>query len=175
MTRRYGIVWGVALQLLLLVAVAHAETPRVLQAIVERVADGDTLIAVSENGTRLRLRLLGIDAPEIPHGARGGQPFGQESRQFLERLVAGRSIRIETFGPDVYRRLLAVVWIGDTNVNLELIREGLAEVYRGARCQAYCQEINQAEVKARRDRRGIWSLGQHESPAAFRKRLRATS
>jgi len=50
--------------------------------------------------------------------------------------VGKRSVRVETFGPDIYRRLLAVVWVGETNVNVEMVRAGLAEVYRGARCQA---------------------------------------
>jgi micrococcal nuclease len=175
MPRRCGIAWGIAIQLLLLAAVAQAEMPRLLQATVERVSDGDTLIAVSENVTRLRLRLLGIDAPEIPHGAKGGQPFGQEARQFLERLVAGRSIRVETFGPDVYKRILAVVWVGDINVNLELVRAGLAERYRGARCQAYCRELLEAETQAMRTRTGMWAQERYESPAVYRKRLRTLS
>jgi len=43
------------------------------------VADGDTLVALDANGTKLPIRLLGIDAPEIPHGKNLGQPFGEEA------------------------------------------------------------------------------------------------
>ncbi len=46
----------------------HAATPHTLTAKVERVSDGDTITAISSNQTKLRLRLLGIDAPEVPHG-----------------------------------------------------------------------------------------------------------
>ena len=44
----------------------------------ECVSDGDTVTAISANSTRLRIRVLGIDAPEIPHGSKPGQPFGEE-------------------------------------------------------------------------------------------------
>jgi micrococcal nuclease len=142
---------------------------------VERVADGDTLVAASDNETKLRLRLLGIDAPEIAHGKKAGQPYGEEARQYLERLVGKRSVRVETFGPDIYRRLLAVVWVGETNVNVEMVRARLAEVYRGARCQAYCRELREAEARAQRGRAGIWGQERYESPAAFRKRARTAS
>jgi micrococcal nuclease len=70
---------------------------------VERVADGDTLMATPENSTRLRIRLLGIDAPEIPHRGKPGQTSGVEARQHLVRLVLDRVVRIELFGSDAYQ------------------------------------------------------------------------
>jgi endonuclease YncB( thermonuclease family) len=150
----------------------NAETPRVLQGAVERVSDGDTLVALADNATKLRIRLLGIDAPEIPHGSKPGQPLGDEARLHLERLVSQRAVRIESFGPDIYKRLLAVIWVGATNVNIEMVRAGLAEIYKGARCQAYCRELKDAETKAQRERAGMWALERYESPAAYRKRTR---
>jgi len=73
------------------------------------------------------------------------------------------------------RRLIAVVWVGETNVNVEMVRAGLAEVYRGARCQASCRELREAEARAQRARAGIWAQERYESPAAFRKRARTAS
>ena len=66
--------------LLLLVILSHFDTAasvslRTLVATVERVSDGDTIIALTSEGTKLRIRLLGIDAPEVPHGKKPGQPF----------------------------------------------------------------------------------------------------
>jgi endonuclease YncB( thermonuclease family) len=151
---------------------ANAETPRVLQGTVERVSDGDTLVALADNATKLRIRLLGIDAPEIPHGSKPGQPLGDEARLHLERLVSHKTVRIESFGPDVYKRLLAVIWVGTVNVNVEMVRAGLAEIYKGARCQAYCRELKDAEARAQRERAGMWALERYESPAAYRKRTR---
>jgi len=159
---------------LLCAAFSFAAPPHGVRVTVERVTDGDTLVVTSENGTRLRLRLLGIDAPEIAHGAWLGQPYGLEARQQLAQLVINRPVRVEMFGPDVYRRILAVVWVADTNVNVEMVRGGFAEIYRQARCRAYCRELLDAEVQAQRARVGVWMLETHESPAAYRKRMRAS-
>ena len=48
-----------------------------------------------------------------------------------------------------------------------------AEVQREASCAAYCWDLRLAEVRARRDRMGMWEQGaSYESPAAFRRRVR---
>ena len=59
---------------------AHAATPHPLVAHVNRVSDGDTVIATTNEGTKLGIRLLGIDAPEVANGAKPGQPYGDEAR-----------------------------------------------------------------------------------------------
>ncbi len=74
---------------LLLLFSAHAATLRTLVATVERVSDGDTITAITSNGTKLRLRLLGVDAPEIPHGKKPGQPYAEEARDYLDHLIGG--------------------------------------------------------------------------------------
>jgi len=163
----------VAAVLPLLPASAHAATPRTLVAKIEHVSDGDTITAVTENQTKLRLRLLGVDAPEIPHGKKPGQPFGQEAREHLARLIGGRTIQVETYGPDRFKRILAVAFLGPVNVNVEMVEQGLAEVYRGAPCQVYCRDLRVAELRAKRDRVGMWAQGpEYESPRVFRQRLK---
>ena len=103
MIRRMTIWLAAAHLVLLAAATPQAAPPRGVLATVERVADGDTLMATSENSTRLRIRLLGIDAPEIPHRGKPGQTYGVEARQHLVRLVLDRVVRIELFGSDAYR------------------------------------------------------------------------
>jgi endonuclease YncB( thermonuclease family) len=154
-------------------AAAPAVAPRPVQATVDRVVDGDTVVATSENATKLRIRLLGIDAPEVAHGHKPDQPFGPEARRHLERLVVNQSVRLELYGPDIYRRILAVIWAGDTNVNVQMVRVGLAEIYRGARCRAYCRDLAEAETGARRERSGIWGQALYESPTVYRRRTRS--
>ncbi len=155
-----------------LAVVAHAATPRTLVAKVNRVSDGDTVTATTSEGTKLRIRLLGIDAPEIPHGKYAGQPYGEEARDYLDHLIGGKTIRVDAYGPDRYKRILAVVWDEQINVNLLMVAMGYAEVYRGAPCQASCRELEQAEEKAKQDRVGMWSQGaKYESPRTFRRRL----
>jgi micrococcal nuclease len=170
---RRVMIWALTFSLVLLSTTVSLASPlRTVRASVERVSDGDTVVATSENATKVRVRLLGIDAPEISHGNRPGQPYGADARQYLTRLVMGRPVRLELFGPDVYRRVLAVLWVAGANVNVEMVRAGLAEVYRGVRCHVYCRELAEAEVMAQRQRLGMWALERYESPAAYRKRLR---
>ena len=164
--------WLAAAALVLLATAAQAAPPRGILATVERVADGDTLMATSENATVLRVRLLGIDAPETPHRGKPGQPFGLEAGRYLARLVFNRQVRVELFGPDVYRRILAVLWHDGANINVEMVRAGFAEVYRGTRCQAYCRDLGDAERWAQRERAGMWAQERYESPAAYRRRNR---
>jgi endonuclease YncB( thermonuclease family) len=147
---------AVAALLLLLPPSTHAATPRTLTATVERVSDGDTVVAITSNQTKLRIRLLGIDAPEIPHGRKPGQPFGQEARDYLDHLIGGETVQVETYGPDRWKkRIMAVIWDDQINVNLLMVAMGYAEVYRGTRCQAYCEDLYRAEVKPKRDRMGM--------------------
>ncbi len=78
-------------------------------------------------------------------------------------------MRLDAFGPDEYKRVLAVVWDEQINVNLLMVAIGYAEVYRGAPRQVYCRELEDAEAKAKRDRVGMWAQGEkYESPAACR-------
>ena len=168
------VLWVVAVILLFLhlsaPQSAQGESPRTIT--VERVSDGDTITALTSEGTKLRIRLLGIDAPEIAHGKKPGQPFGEEARDYLNHLIGGKTVRLDAHGPDRYKRVLAVVWDGQINVNLLMVAMGYAEVYRGVPCHVYCRELEQAEAKARRDRVGMWAQGdRYESPAAFRRRM----
>ncbi len=128
----------------------HASTPRFFLAAVKCVSAGDTLVAVK--GTRVRL--LGIGAPEIPHGKKPGQPSGEEARDYLDHHIGGKTVNLDADGPDQDKRMLAVVWDDPVNVNLLMGAMGDAEVYHGARCQVYCRELEQAEARAHRDRVG---------------------
>ncbi len=150
---------------------APAATPRTLFAKVERVSDGDTFTALTSGGTRLKIRLLGIDAPEVAHGPRPGQPYAKEAHDYLARLIGGRTVRVVTYGQDGNERILALAFLGAVNVNVEMVQQGLAEVYRGAPCQAYCRDLRVAELRAKHDRVGMWAQREnYETPAAFRKR-----
>ncbi len=170
--RRIGLAIVSTLLFLLPVSV-HPATPRILVAKVERVSDGDTITAFTSEGTKLKIRLLGIDAPEVPHGKKPGQPYGEDARDYLDHLIGGKTVRVDAYGPDRSDRILAVVWDDLVNVNLLLVVMGYAEVYRGAPCQVYCSALEDAEAQAKRERVGMWAQGTaYESPRAFRQRLK---
>ena len=125
--------------LISLVEASHAASPRTLVAKIERVSDGDTITGVTSNQTKLRIRLLGIDTPEIPRGPKPGQAYGEEARDYLNHLIGGKTVRVDAYGPDRYKRILAVIWDDQINVNLLMVAMGYAEMYRGAPCQVYCR------------------------------------
>jgi endonuclease YncB( thermonuclease family) len=146
---------------------AHAEKFKVV-----RVADGDTL-TILDQGQKIRVRLVGIDAPETSRSKRDpGQPFSQKSKKHLAGLVLNRSVSVKSYGKDRYKRVLGEVFLGSTNVNLEMVKEGLAEVYRGRPAKGLDTEAYwQAEEAARDAGRNMWSLGdRYVSPKEWRRR-----
>lgn len=98
---------------------------------VTRVTDGDT-IKVTSNGSKVTVRLVGIDAPETSKKKnQPGQPFSRKSTKYLANLVLNKSVEVKSYGTDRYDRILGVVFVDGKNVNLEMVKAGLAEVYRG--------------------------------------------
>src|SRR5437667_31638 len=133
--------------------------------LVRAVLDGDT-IDVALYG---RVRLLGIDAPEIGRGFDTAAPFGREARERLTGLVLHRWVRLEYDTPtiDVYNRRLAYV-VTETGefVNATLVREGLARVT--ARLPlSRLGELKRAEAEAQAFRRGMWGAEPSLAPAEY--------
>jgi micrococcal nuclease len=159
---------------------ALAQQP-IIEGFVTKVSDGDTILVITDNHTKLKVRLSGIDCPETPkiNQKTGkinkiGQPFGQEAHDFTTDMILGKRIKIVVYGRDKYRRDLCFIFKDDLNINIELVKKGLAEVYRGkGAIKAYRIELETAEKEARGNPRGIWTLGDnYESPADFRKRMK---
>jgi endonuclease YncB( thermonuclease family) len=146
------------LAILFIAAAAISQAPlsakRSDPVLVRVVFDGDT-IDVSNIG---RVRLLGIDAPEIGRGLDTSAPFSREAREKLASLVLGRWVRLEQDGPvsDAYNRRLAYVIREDgVLVNAVLLREGLARLSARAPLTRL-PELEKAQVEAQALRRGMW-------------------
>jgi len=73
---------------------------------------------------------------------------------------------------DRYGRTVAFVKVGDTVVNEELIRQGLAQVFTRYCDRAICQEWGVLETEAREARRGLWSMPNAIPPWEFRRSRR---
>ena len=135
------------------------------------IFDGDSFEALSDKG-KIRVRLVGIDAPETSK-ARGqaGQPFSQKAKKRLISELLNKSVVLQSYGIDDYKRVLGVVYVNGRNINLTMIRAGLAEVYRGRPAAGLNLEpYRMAEDAARAARRGIWSLGEkYISPRTWRR------
>ncbi len=134
------------------------------------VYDGDSIKVKGSNLT-LMVRLAGIDAPETGRGKIQGQPFSQESTRLLKKLVSGKKVSIKSYGTGAYNRQLAEVFAQGDNVNLKLLKAGLAEVYRGKIVKGIdLGPYRRAEAAAKRSYKGIWSLGyRYQSPRSWRK------
>ncbi|MFO7769414.1 MAG: thermonuclease family protein [bacterium] len=124
---------------------------------VERVVDGDTLLMAGGD----RVRLLGIDAPELR--GEGGDPecYAEEAARMLEELIdrSGGRVRLEGGSPprDVWGRTLAWVWDeGGRLLNEEMLREGCARLYEGAGEGGFAPRLAAAEARAREGSRGFW-------------------
>lgn len=156
-----GQIWQRQLHMacLLLPVVASAE---VFQAQVTSVPDGDTLWVQPVNGGAPRkLRLQGIDAPEIC------QNGGGASRAALQALTATATIVVELKYFDSYGRGLARIHVGQQNVGASMVRAGQAWSYRWHQSLGpYAAE----EAVARQARLGLFSQATPELPRDFRKR-----
>lgn len=95
-----------------------------------KVVDGDTVDVSVDLGFRLhqdmRLRLLGINTPELLSKSETERLAAQAARDYLRGLLEGKSLRIQTHkdGQDKYGRYLAVIFVDDLNVNQDLIKAG---------------------------------------------------
>lgn len=117
-------------------------------ATVAYVIDGDTIEVDGEE----RVRYLGINTPE------SGRPYFTEATNENKKLVDGKEVKLEldVQTKDKYNRTLAYVWIGETMVNLELVRRGYANVYTFPPNVKYKEQFLEAEREAKENCRGLW-------------------
>ncbi|MDG2027205.1 MAG: thermonuclease family protein [Acidimicrobiales bacterium] len=131
-------------------------------ATVERVVDGDTIVAVI-NGESERVRLLGIDTPESVAENRPDQCYGAESSDYLTTLLPeGSDITLifDEEARDQYDRLLAYVVRSsdDLFVNLDLLEQGYAGVLIYDPNDHYESPFRAAERTAAAAGVGLWGV-----------------
>lgn len=140
--------WAILVTFVLASVVAAAEPPQTLTGRMVNVHDGDTITVLDADKAQHRVRLEGIDAPEI------GQPFGTVARDRLAALVKGKSVTLHAHGRDRYGRTLATVDAEGRDVATQLVTEGLSWHY-----VRYSDDkaLAAAEADARQHRRGLWA------------------
>jgi len=138
---------------------------------VTRVYDGDTVKAQGHD-IEINIRLVGLDSPETSKKKRDpGQPYSQQAKKYLAGLVLNKAVDIKGYGLDRYNRILGVISHDGKNINLEMVKTGLAEVYRGKPPKGFdSAPYLEAEKRAREAKTGMWSLGdKYISPKDWRK------
>lgn len=124
---------------------------------VARVSDGDTLKLVDGRS----VRVLGINAPEITHGQKAGQPFGHESRAAAQAFVDASKgkvrLGLEQETHDHYGRLLAHVYDSHgRSLAAAQLRAGMALQIAVPPNTAQMQCLSKLEVAARNKSLGLW-------------------
>lgn len=117
-------------------------------ALVIEITDGDTLKLASGE----KVRLIGINAPEKK------TICSEQAAQFLREQTENKTVELEKEPPDLdqYGRKLRNVFSDGKNVNILLVRNGLATVYVYEKQLKYLQELKQAEAEAQKSNECIW-------------------
>lgn len=158
-----------ALAAFLFACLCFPATAATFTARVIAISDGDTLTVLDTKHAQHKIRLAGIDAPEKQ------QAWGQRARQALAGLVFNRVVQIEVDKTDRYGREIGKVLLDGADVNLELVRLGLAWHYKAYEREQSAADRSlyaQAERLARDQRQGLWIDAQPQAPWDYRRQGR---
>ncbi|MDL1866766.1 nuclease [Betaproteobacteria bacterium PRO4] len=123
---------------------------------VSKVIDGDTIVLENKK----RVRLLGVNAPEIENRFRPGEPGGLEAKKWLQGKLQGRSVYLEydRQKTDHYKRMLAHLYLPDgEHINLSLVEKGLATVSLIPPNLLHANILIKTQQRAETKKLGIWS------------------
>jgi micrococcal nuclease len=129
---------------------------------VKKIVDGDTFWIDDGSVKGIKVRFIGIDAPESHKtGNKDEAPFGREASDYLTGVIGGRRVRLEydVGHYDRYGRTLAYVYLEDgTFVNALLVKEGYASVMTVPPNVKYADTFLKLERRARNQNRGMWKF-----------------
>ena len=137
---------------------------------VTRIVDGDTIYVRFSSGLEEKVRLIGVDAPEINHPTKGEEPFGIESAEYaynlLDNIVAWAEF--DEGERDQYGRMLAYLWLEKPEAaseaeirakmfNARLLLDGYAKQVIFQPNVKYVEYFSAFVNEARKDKRGLWA------------------
>jgi endonuclease YncB( thermonuclease family) len=144
---------------LMLVLITLLSVNESFKAKVIGVTSGDAIVVQLENKAQLKIRLEGIDCPEL------SQVYGDSAKLATVAMCFNKRVRVETVGLDHYGRTLAFVYIDDLCINRELLRLGLAWHYVEFNSDP---QLAQLEAEARTNKVGLWQQSEPVAPWDFR-------
>ena len=135
--------------ILMLFALPACAAEEGFTARVVGVSDGDTITVLTAEKTQRKIRLFGVDAPEM------GQDFGARAKQAASDLCSGKDVKILPRDTDRYGRTVAEVILPDgKNLEWELVDRGMAWWY-----EYYApgdKELFRREFIAKKTKAGLW-------------------
>jgi len=146
----------------------HSKTPSFpKRGIVTAVYDGDTIQVRFKSGKRKKIRLIGIDAPEIDDSREKAKFLAFMAKRFTFFHLYRKEIELSYDWEleDKYGRLLAYIWSeGEGFFNKFILKQGFASTFLHFPFRKnYRKEFIEAEREARRYERGIWKKGSYPS------------
>jgi micrococcal nuclease len=126
--------------------------------VVVGISDGDTITVLTNEKQQIRVRLDGIDCPELH------QAYGTKAKQYTSVLVYNKAVTILTHGKDRYGRTIGTVLFSNGNLNEELVKTGLAWAYAH-----YSTQFLPLEKSARAKKIGLWGDAHPTPPWDFRQ------
>lgn len=132
------------------------------------VIDGDTLRVVDSEEQAIKIRLYGVDCPEL------GQHSGTRAKEFAKNILQNKRIIVQSQGKDRYGRTVAIVILEDgRSLQERLLRAGLAWHY-GQYCRQlrHCSRWKILEYYARQQKLGLWSEERPVPPWKWRHNIK---
>ncbi|MBF0293204.1 MAG: thermonuclease family protein [Nitrospinae bacterium] len=152
------------------------DTQNLILGKVFKLYDGDTIAIKDDLGKEVRVQIAYIDAPDMDEKTFDKQPLYTESIKLLSGLILNKEVIIESFGKDKNGRVEGMVFLDKMNINVEMVRRGMAEIYEPVRSNPsafnkdYVQLLFDAENLAKSEKKGIWGHPDYISPFQFRRR-----
>ncbi len=129
--------------------------------LVTKVVDGDTFWVDDGSEKGLKIRLIGVDAPESRRtGRKEIGYYGKEAKEFLKSYILNKKVRLEfdLDKYDKYQRVLAYAYLNDgTFLNAYLLKGGYAKVMTVPPNDKYSKYFLKLQQEARLKNRGLWS------------------
>nr|MDD3720266.1 thermonuclease family protein [Candidatus Gracilibacteria bacterium] len=125
---------------------------------VESVIDGDTIVIRFKDGTKEKLRLIGVDTPETKHPIKKVEFFGKEASEFTKNNLLGKEVELELDIDnyrDKYGRLLGYIWVENNLFNKLLIEKGYGRAYLYFPFK-YSADFAKVEKEAKNNKLGVW-------------------
>ena len=125
---------------------------------ITHIHNGDT-VAIESHHLKIEVRLAGIDSPEISKSKKDmAHLYSQQAKRHLSDLVLNKFANLKRYGRSSDGHVLAIIYIGTQNINLEMVKAGLARVDKRNLPKGFdVMPYIKAESEARKAKLGMWA------------------
>uniref|UniRef100_UPI002672C2B8 thermonuclease family protein n=1 Tax=Fusobacterium ulcerans TaxID=861 RepID=UPI002672C2B8 len=117
-------------------------------------------ILIQSGSQKIRVRMYGIDAPELK------QKYGEESKKYLEKRIMDKNVDIKVINQDQYGRKVGKVFYKNKDINLEMLETGNAWFYEYH--AKHEKDYRKAFKNAKEQKLGLWKDKNPQNPRNFR-------